>query len=112
MYGTHPIDYMAMWEAFLDARNSNNNPSLSQTWLACGTVAMRAHAATVTKAADKLWQSLSFDQQDALLPFDWEFCPRFLALVQWSGDGRNSDINPQCPTKAEFLRAMIPEPAP
>lgn len=48
-----------------------------------GIVAMRHDCIDLAETCCLAWDALSEDEQQSLIPYDWEFCPTFLLCVDW-----------------------------
>lgn len=84
------LDACAIWEAMLEAQSDKrpeNQPewqiSLRAAWSAQGTVTMRGLAVELAQPIDRIWNALSEDEQESLIPFDWEFVPWVISLVDF-----------------------------
>jgi hypothetical protein len=85
------ITAMCVWEELLEQKDAR------QEVLACfeaiGTNGVRYYAALWCEKVDTAWNTLTPDEQEASVPFDWEFVPAWLKEnVDWS--------NPHLPTPA------------
>lgn len=105
---------LCLWEAMLDInmrgwerdpendhRNTSlepliaNHASLYRTWVNVGTVEMRHMAVHLADFLLQTWDALTEDEQQDLIPYDWEFVPAFLAQIEWDDGG--SSIHPSEP---------------
>lgn len=84
------LDACAIWEAMLEAQSDKkpeNQPEwqiqLRAAWSAQGTVTMRGLAVELAQPIDRIWNALSEDEQESLIPFDWEFVPWVISLVDF-----------------------------
>ncbi|PDT45335.1 hypothetical protein CO661_24025 [Sinorhizobium fredii] len=95
-----------LWEAFVDANQrgwkrdpenerrdakleplTDNAASLYEAWRNVGTVEMRHMAIHLADFMLKTWDALTEDEQEELVPYDWEFAPAFLAVIEWDSQG-------------------------
>lgn len=84
------LDACAIWEAMLEAQSDKkpeNQPEwqiqLRAAWSAQGTVTMRGLAVELAAPIDRIWNALSEDERESLIPFDWEFVPFIIQFVDW-----------------------------
>lgn len=73
---------LCLWEAMLEDRHPI--PDLDKIWTEQGTVTMRHYAIGLADEVLATWDLLTEDQQQDLIPYDWEFVPAFLKHVDWS----------------------------
>ncbi|WP_085025257.1 hypothetical protein [Ensifer aridi] len=95
-----------LWEAFVDANmrgwsRDPDNPSrdrdaepltgnaagLYAAWLRVGTVEMRHAAINLADLMLKTWDAMTEDEREECIPYDWEFAPAFLAVIEWDHQG-------------------------
>ncbi|MDX0270885.1 hypothetical protein GOC13_24365 [Sinorhizobium meliloti] len=95
-----------LWEAFTDANQrgwkrdpenerrdakleplTDNAAALYEAWRNVGTVEMRHTAINLADFMLKTWDALTEDEQEELVPYDWEFAPAFLAVIEWDSQG-------------------------
>ncbi len=81
---TTPEEFMAMWEAMNDAKRDGDNEAMEKCWDERGTWSMRELCVKITHAANAVWDAMDDAEHDEIGGFDWEFCPRFLALVDFT----------------------------
>jgi len=74
---------MCVWEAILEMKETDNQ--VKACFENIGTNAVRWYAAQWCEKVDAAWDALTAEQQEASVPFDWEFVPEWLAEnVDWS----------------------------
>jgi hypothetical protein len=82
-----------LWEAMLENRNRpasqlwGSMEGMRVFWDNFGTAAVRQTAIDLADDVLKVWNSMSQDEQDSCVPYDWEFVPAFLALVEFHDTG-------------------------
>ncbi len=96
-----------LWEAMVEANqrgwmrdeeNGNRDPKLEPlsgndgdlyaAWKNAGTTEMRHAAIFLADFMLQTWDALTEDEQEALIPYDWEYAPSFLAQIGWGGQGQ------------------------
>lgn len=87
---------LCIWEAMLDARFPGEPAEgeapiwanvMDETWVARGTVEMRHTAIDLADKALEVFDLIGgIEGAEALdlIPYDWEFMPAFVALVDWT----------------------------
>jgi hypothetical protein len=70
-----------LWEVMIDRDFQNSHPLFWAAFEAHGTSEMRMLAVDLAQAVNAAWEALSED--DRTDPFDWEFCPKWLASLDW-----------------------------
>ncbi|MEY9719258.1 hypothetical protein ABIA22_001748 [Sinorhizobium fredii] len=100
---------LCLWEAMLDvnmrgwARDpenldyqtrpeplTGNAADLYAAWQRVGTVEMRHAAIHLADFMLKTWDAMTEDEREECIPYDWEFAPAFLAVVEWHRDGSST----------------------
>ncbi|WP_349434259.1 hypothetical protein [Pararhizobium sp. A13] len=104
-----------LWEAMLDVNmegwardreNPNrsplvlpamaeNNVCLYAQWQDVGSVEMRHAAIGLADFLLKTWDAMTENEQQDLIPYDWEFVPKFLAQVTWENGVPVTSENPR-----------------
>lgn len=72
---------MCLWEAMLDLREKDD--TVNAAFEAHGSVALRHSVMTLVDDCQKEWEALSEEERVHFLPYDWEWCPKFLAKNLW-----------------------------
>ena len=65
---------MCVWEAILNMSIYGLPPALREAWDNYGTVTLRWACIYAGPAVNALWGELTPDEQEELIPYDWEFC--------------------------------------
>jgi hypothetical protein len=81
---------------------SPNLISMCKLWDNYGTVEMRHAAIDLADFMLKVWDVLTEDEKEELIPYDWEFVPAFLRAIHWAPRGGND-----CPTDPREMADMI-----
>lgn len=68
-----------LWENMIEERD--DMPILSERFYREGTAAMRHWAIDKADTVLDLYDALSGDERDELMPYDWEFVPRVMRLL-------------------------------
>lgn len=103
-----------LWEAMVDANQrgwkrdpsnerrdakleplTGNAADLYTAWQNVGTVEMRHMAIHLSDFMLKTWDVMTEDEREECIPYDWEFAPAFLAVIEW--DSQGSTIHPSEP---------------
>lgn len=67
---------MCLWEALIDMVQRDQLPAdLDEIWGDVGSGTIRWACITAGAGVDALWQQLTEDERENLIPFDWSFCP-------------------------------------
>ncbi|MBD9511935.1 hypothetical protein IB265_34870 [Ensifer sp. ENS10] len=93
---------LCLWEAMLEAntrgwsrdpenerRDTTLGPlpdraaSFYQTWRNVGAVAMRHMAIHLAEHLCDTWDAMTQAEQEECIPYDWEFAPAFLGVIEW-----------------------------
>lgn len=79
---------LCVWEAMIDRRreDADGSTDLDRTWSKFGAVHMRHVSIALAQMACQVWDALSEDQRETLIPYDWEFMPRFVSCVDFEAD--------------------------
>lgn len=72
---------MCLWEAMLEGRDSLR--VLDEVWQDVGTVQMRHFAIELSPYVCQVWDTLSEDERESCIPYDWEFVPALLKHIEW-----------------------------
>jgi hypothetical protein len=81
-----------LWEAMLEERQFS---TLHKAFADLGTVTMRHHAIYLSDMMLKVWDCMSEDEREECIPYDWEFAPRFLEVIQWGSNGPEYPSDPR-----------------
>ncbi len=98
-----------LWEAFVevnqrgwkrDLDNERRNPRLKaltnnaadlyEAWRNVGTCEMRHAAIHLADFMLKTWDAMTEAEQEECVPYDWEFAPAFLAVIEWDRHGSST----------------------
>lgn len=90
---------LCLWEAMLESRDKLAD--LDEAWNRRGTVEMRHCAIQLAPAVGAVWDSMTEEEQEACIPYDWEFVPLFLRCLTWEDHG------PGVPTSPRLLADRI-----
>lgn len=72
-----------LWEAMLENREDTEGyPGLDEAFDFLGTVEMRHMAIALADDVLKVWDSMTEDEKEKCIPYDWEFVPEFLKHVE------------------------------
>lgn len=76
-----------IWEAFLELYRGEECPAaLSTMWDNAGTVHMRHIAISLSAMACDVWENMTEEQRESVIPYDWEFTPAFVKCIDWEND--------------------------
>lgn len=75
---------LCLWEAMLETRDDDKE--LQAAFDALGTFHMRHTAIALAPVVLGVWDALSETEREAFVPYDWEFVPAVLGLVNWDHD--------------------------
>ncbi|MBK3745799.1 hypothetical protein G3A39_42335 [Paraburkholderia aspalathi] len=73
---------LCIWENMIETRDVNG--PMDSTWHTMGSVAMRHAAIALAPVACAIWDTMSDDEQQVCIPYDWGFIPAFVGLVDWA----------------------------
>ncbi|MDX0893661.1 hypothetical protein GOE07_22475 [Sinorhizobium medicae] len=82
---------------------TGNAAAFYETWRNVGAIAMRHMAIYLADDMLKTWDSMTEAEQEELFPYDWEFAPAFLAIIQW--DRWGTPVLPNTPR--EMAKAVL-----
>lgn len=100
---------LCIWEAMIDRRreDADGSTSLDRTWSAFGTVHMRHVSIALAPMACQVWAALSEDQRETLIPYDWEFMPRFVGCLDFEADFDHGSVTYSgSKTAADFVSLL------
>ncbi|WP_266031247.1 hypothetical protein [Brucella intermedia] len=100
MTTTHPSNLthlqceaaLCIWEAMLE-NVVRQSPQLKRAFETYGTVEMRHCAIRLAPLACKVWDLMTEDERENLIPYDWEFIPKFVRTVPLEVIGYGLDTN-------------------
>lgn len=86
-------DGMVIWEDMLQTHREDHNDEkpVTKLWNKVGTSQMRYWAAELIEPLNIAWKLLEEKGFDVDMIFDWEFTPKFLDSVDWSGGAPVAD---------------------
>lgn len=61
----------------------NNAAAFYETWRNVGAVVMRHMAISMAAHMCLTWDAMTEAEREELIPYDWEFAPAFLAIIEW-----------------------------
>lgn len=100
-----------LWEAMLEVNMSGwsrdpentdrtttepltgNTANLYAAWKQLGSVEMRHAAINLADFMLRTWDAMTEDEQEECVPYDWEFAPAFLAMIDWDRDGSSTHLS-------------------
>lgn len=94
---------LCIWEAMLE-NVVRQSPQLKRAFETYGTVEMRHCAIRLAPLACKVWDLMTEDEQQDLIPYDWEFIPKFVRTVPLEVVGYGLDT---IHTPEEIKRLML-----
>lgn len=94
---------LCVWEDILDTIRSDNvsewHESVRARFRDIGASEMRRFAMKLGKLCEAAWVSLTDEEQEVCAPFDWEFVPTFLRVLDFD--------NPEEDARSLALKAFI-----
>lgn len=109
---------LCVWEFMLEVKALSKAPEWAQSmldlWDSMGTVHMRHIALDLGRSVNAVWQSMTEEERESVVPYDWEFCPAFVANLKFDRALANVDPIDIASMKAAILKDRevdAPEPA-
>ena len=108
---------LCIWECFIDMRRAEDkrNAAFDSAWDQFGTVHMRHMSYTLAPLACDVWDIMTEEQRERLIPYDWTFIPEFVRCIDFATDfdhGGPHYIGDKDPVKIlhKLLPDLPPEP--